>query len=493
MQNKITRKLFGCFAVALLLFALLVGLLFTSLFRRYTVAHHEEELLAKTWDIAASLEEQLGEGTDPHDTVMQYFQTVNRLLPEELWLVEKEDHRIIIVLGDHAVGYDNLPAAAKVMVDSAMSGAAISGQEFTAVFGDSTLTMGVPIRGNQDEIIAALLVHASLSGMEEAIREGIRLLLIAFLVAMVIALLASVIMSTVFNRPIRAMQIAANHMAEGDYGVTTGVSSKDELGALAKDLDTLALRLNEASKESEKLEQLRRDFVSNVSHELRTPVTVLRSSLEALCENVITDREIVADYHDSMLKETIHLQHMIADLLEVSRLQNPDYVIQFVPMDLVQAIDDAIRSAARIAETKGIAIKREVSTGSVLVLGDYSRIHQLILILLDNAIKFSPENSQVELCLCCSAASCVLMVMDHGPGVSEQDLPYVFDKFYSAQSPANPHGTGLGLHIAKQIAQRHSADIHLDNMKKGGCRITVVFPRKQIALPEDLPQTEGEG
>lgn len=138
-------------------------------------------------------------------------------------------------------------------------------------------------------------------------------------------------------------------MAEGDYTITTGVTSRDEPGALAKDLDTLACRLDEASRESRKLEQLRKDFVSNVSHELRTPVTVLRSSLEALCDGVIQEPRQVAEYHDSMLSETIHLQRMIGDLLELSRLQNPDYVMKFVSLDLTQAMEDALRSANHIA------------------------------------------------------------------------------------------------------------------------------------------------
>ena len=101
-----------------------------------------------------------------------------------------------------------------------------------------------------------------------------------------------------------------------------------------------------------------------MSHELRTPVTVLRSSLEALCDGVIQEPEEVAEYHDSMLSETIHLQRMIGDLLELSRLQNPDYVMKFATLDLTQTIDDALRSANQIAakRTSPLSVKSAAVT-----------------------------------------------------------------------------------------------------------------------------------
>jgi len=105
----------------------------------------------------------------------------------------------------------------------------------------------------------------------------------------------------------------------------------------------------------------------------------------------------------------------------------------------------------------------------------YGRIRQLVLILLDNAIKFSPENSTVNLNLCGTASTRVLTVSDSGPGVPEEELPYVFDRFYTSSGAANPQGTGLGLFIANQIAQRHNADIRMENKTESGCRITVVF------------------
>lgn len=130
-------------------------------------------------------------------------------------------------------------------------------------------------------------------------------------------------------------------------------------------------------------------------------------------------------------------------------------------------------SANHIAAKKNISLVREVSGSDCMVYGDYGRIRQLILILLDNAIKFSTENSTVDLNLCSTASTCVLTVSDSGPGVPEEELPYVFDRFYTSSGAVNPQGTGL--FIANQIAQRHNADIRMENKAESGCRITVVF------------------
>lgn len=122
MRHRILWKLFSCFAVVLLLFALLAGILFTFLFGKYTIAHHEEELLQKAQNIALTLEEQINSGAEPHSAFVEYFHTVDRLLPEELWLVDQGEHRISQGLGVHAVDYGALPDSAKQLLDDVFRG-----------------------------------------------------------------------------------------------------------------------------------------------------------------------------------------------------------------------------------------------------------------------------------------------------------------------------------------------------------------------------------
>lgn len=162
------------------------------------------------------------------------------------------------------------------------------------------------------------------------------------------------------------------------------------------------------------MEKLRRDFVSNVAHELRAPVTVLRSSLEALCDGVVSDEEQAGEYHRNMLSETLHLQRMISDLLELSRLQNPDFSIHYEPVDLCQVVTGSVRSANQLVQAKHIDLSAHVPAQESMVSADEGCLRQMLLILIDNAIKFSGENSIVQIVLQQQAEGYALQVMDQG-------------------------------------------------------------------------------
>ena len=147
-----------------------------------------------------------------------------------------------------------------------------------------------------------------------------------------------------FTKPLGKMKTAALRISGGDYSVKTDVLQGDEISELATALDDMAVKLNVASKESAKLEKLRRDFIANISHELRTPVTVIRGSLEALCDGVVSESQMVEDYHRQMLSESIYLERLVSDLLDLARLQNPDFTMEMSEVNLKDIVQDAVRS-----------------------------------------------------------------------------------------------------------------------------------------------------
>ena len=171
------------------------------------------------------------------------------------------------------------------------------------------------------------------------------------------------------------------------------------------------------------------------------------------------------------------MQRMVNDLLDLSRLQNPDFSININEFNLYDCISDAVRSGRRIASEKSVNIEFEHNEEAVCTMftGDYDRIRQMILIILDNAIKFTDNiNSSVKI----TFKNNTLEISNVGEGISQADLPYVFDRFYKSRSEQNKNGTGLGLAIAKQIAIRHDIDIKVDSVQKGLTTFTFVFPEK---------------
>ncbi|MPM28304.1 Adaptive-response sensory-kinase SasA [bioreactor metagenome] len=342
------------------------------------------------------------------------------------------------------------------------SGATTFSESFSGLFDTPTLTVGTPITvGGQ--VVGAVLLHAPVEGIEGATGQGVRILGVSTLAALALAVLLSLFLAYTFTKPVNKMKAAALRLADGDYTVKTEVAVKDEIGELAAVIDVLSGRLWAAQQESARLEQLRRDFVANISHELKTPVTVIRGSLEALCDGVVTDRAQVDSYHRQMLLESLHLQRLITDLLDLSKLQNPDFVIEMQPLDLTEIVRDAVRSAERLAEEKDIKITQELE-GALPVTGDYGRLRQMFMIVLDNAVKFSPAGGLVEV----TQKGRTVSVTDHGAGISEDFLPHVFDRFYKVKSEENKSGSGLGLAIAKEIADRHGVSVSVESNEGQG-------------------------
>jgi len=309
------------------------------------------------------------------------------------------------------------------------------------------------------------------SGVNEGILQGFETLLISILIAFVLSIFLSTLLAVAFSKPLRKMKSAAIRLASGDYNAKTGVRQNDEIGELASAIDVLSEHLDLASHESDLLIKLRREFVANISHELRTPVTVIRGSLEALCDEIVTDPEQVKIYHRQMLNESIYLQRLVNDLLDLSRLQNTDFLMEMNELNVCEVLKDVVRSAQHLAITKSIEIKQEANAPLCSFFGDYGRLRQMFLIILDNAIKFSPENSIVKVSLNGKTVS----IQDQGIGIPKEELPHIFDRFYKVKSEENKSGTGLGLAIAKQIADRHKIGISVTSFQNEGCEFKFQF------------------
>ena len=205
---------------------------------------------------------------------------------------------------------------------------------------------------------------------------------------------AASLLSLRFSRPLNAMRKTALRLAAGNYTAKTGLRQEDEIGQLSDAVDLLADRLAEAERESERLDELRKDFFTSVSHELRTPVAVMRSSLEALRDGVVTDSEKVHQYYRQLHTESLHLQKLVDDLLELSRLQNPDFRMERERVELVSLCEDVIRSMRLFARERRHTLTLSSEVKTAFFWGDYARLRQMVLIVIDNALKFGEEETE---------------------------------------------------------------------------------------------------
>ena len=508
MKNKIALKLTLYFSAVLVVFALIIGGVFYQFFKEHTVDIKKQEMRVRAEKIAYVLSDNMSRMEQRHGAGIansKFITYLDNVTQEFVWVVDSErnltvnkermrrahkpksHHSSFFGVGDMPEpprfsgppktpkeAYNRMPPQVKEKVERCFQGKNFVLEEYNPMLDGIMLTVGQPVYGENGQIKAVLLLHSPVEGLREAVWEGLRILFVSLLVAAVLGMLLAVLFSWRFTKPLNVMKNVAEHLAERDYSTRSNISQQDEIGELARTLDELAGRLQLADEESQKLEKLRREFIANISHELRTPVTVIRGSLEALRDGVVTEQEDVQEFHEQMYKESLFLQRLINDLLDLSRLQNTDFPIEKEPLNMVDVIHDAVRSSRQLGVEKRLQITSSVDEDCYMLNGDYGRLRQMLMVFLHNSIKFSPEGSELRLEL----EGNRLKIIDHGCGIKPEDVPHAFDRFYKARNEHNKSGSGLGLAIAKQIAQRHDMELELTSRVGESTTITVVLPPK---------------
>lgn len=466
MKKKITLKLSVYFLVALISFTIIISLLFFTFYRKTTLDTYKNELIQRATKIAEALsdmDKQMMGNRGTNNSYGSYIRFINDVAMTDVWIVD-EDLNIISygVNAQHRLNSTtDLPDNAALIVSDVFEGKIESSEDFSSFFTSPTLTIGVPILAADNTIIGAVLLHSPVNGMDGALTSAMIIMVISIFVALIITMILAIYLSFGFTKPLKILNQTAIRLINEDY-VFSNIKQEDEIGTLALNMDVLAKRLKESSLQREHMEKMRKDFIANISHELRTPITVIRGSLEALNDNVISDEDAKRLSYQQMIKETDHLQRLVSDLLELTKLQNPDFQLNMTTIDLIEVINDSIKGARNIAQQKNIEIKFDNQFTYLKIAGDYDRLKQMIMIIIDNAIKFSHDNSEI-LIKTYQDDKFHLAISDQGIGIADEELPYIFDRFHKTSSD-NQKGSGLGLTIAKQIAMRH--DILIDVKSK---------------------------
>ena len=238
--------------------------------------------------------------------------------------------------------------------------------------------------------------------------------------------------------------------------------------------------------ERERLEQTRREFVSNVSHEFRTPLTIIRGAVELLLDDVLDSEEAKKECYKKIDSESAALTNLVKDLLDTSRMKSGKIKIEPKKVDLNQLIETTVDHMQIIAANKKIKINYEPKKIPA-IWADEARIRQLIIIFIDNAIKFTPEKGTITVSIYAKSGKAYLCVKDTGCGISKEDQPYVFERFYKVDKArgGSETGTGLGLAIAWQIAKLHKGTIIVESEVNQGTTFKTVLPLAQEDSPDE--------
>lgn len=214
--------------------------------------------------------------------------------------------------------------------------------------------------------------------------------------------------------------------------------------------------------EFERLEQTRREYVANISHELRTPITAVRGLLEPLADGMIRDDETRTRYYGIMLHEIDRLSRLITDMLQLSRLQSGTEYMEKTVIDVGELLEETAMSFKGETDKRGIDLILSVESGLSEVLTDRDRIEQILVILIDNAMRYTPSNGSITISAI-NGERVLVSVTDTGCGIKKEALPHLFERFYKVDKSRKDGGSGLGLAIAKQIIDNLGEQISVES------------------------------
>ncbi len=270
-----------------------------------------------------------------------------------------------------------------------------------------------------------------------------------------------------FDEVVESAESRSRHLVLQDAVIEVSIGPLwDERGQVAG-----AVGLFRDVTEAERLEQTRRDYVANVSHELRTPVASIRAMTETLEDGLIKDEGKRQHYYGNMLKETMRLSRLIDDLLELSRLQSGSIALHKDTVDVGEIVADVADRYQGMAKKAGLSFKLEMPKEDLIAYTNGDRVEQILIILLDNAVKYTPEGG-ITLGALDEGDHLHLYVKDTGTGISNKDLEHVFDRFYKVDKAHATTGTGLGLSIAKEILKLMDEDIWAESEPGRGTRFS---------------------
>ena len=230
--------------------------------------------------------------------------------------------------------------------------------------------------------------------------------------------------------------------------------------------------------ELKQLDQIRREFVANVSHELRTPLSILRGYIEVLLDELETPREELVRILSIMERHSKRLQRLVDDLLSLAQLELSRATLELSDVRVDELFNNLIRDWKEKLAAKNLKAIVDLTPEAFTLHADGTRLEEVLYNLLDNAVKFSPENGQIHLRATHRGSDMVLSVADSGLGIGKEHLPRIFERFYRADKARSRElgGTGLGLAIVKHIAQLHGGRVEAESELGRGTTIRVVLP-----------------
>ncbi len=294
-----------------------------------------------------------------------------------------------------------------------------------------------------------------------------------------IAIALGLFFSATLTERIRTLDKTARAISHGNLTARVSDAGRDELGALARTFNDMVVQLQAADRKQRELDRLRRDLIAWVSHDLQTPLASIRAVVEALADGMVEDPQIVQRYLRTSQHDIRALSALIDDLFQLAQLDAGGMPLNKEPGSLSDLISDTLESFSELANRQGIALVGQVAPDVDPVSMDTQRIGRVLNNLIGNALRHTPSAGTIQVQASSFEKGVMVEVYDNGEGISAEDLPYVFERFYRGDKSRNPAtgGSGLGLAIVKGIVEAHGGQISVVSIPGQETRFRFTLPK----------------
>jgi len=333
--------------------------------------------------------------------------------------------------------------------------------------GQPIMAVTAPLEFN-GRIVGAMRYVTSMEKMNQELVINVLISIAVAVVAVAMVYFSNMVFINNVVVPVAEVTSTAKRISGGSYGVQLENHYQDEIGELIDSINDMSMKIGQSEK-------MKSEFISSVSHELRTPLTAINGWGETLLDS--SDPQELRQGVGIILKESRRLTSMVEELLDFSRMQDGRFTLHVEQMDLQAEFEDAIYTYRALLRQEGIALHYEPMEEELpIISGDPERLKQVFSNVLDNAAKHGGVGKRIDAAITTDGENVIMSVRDYGPGIPEEELPFVKQKFYKGSSKAR--GSGIGLAVCDEIIHLHNGEFTIANASGGGTIVTISIPLK---------------
>ncbi len=470
MRKSLFSKIFFTqIFVNLIVITLIIPTLFFAI-GGYFVESHRESILMEANRVAqmGTHIADLGEDKSAWD----FFRSGIEFASGQSYAIVTDAEGSVIAAPRDSRGID-LAKINKKFIKSALKGKSIVALYPKGnTFEEQTLVSIVPIQKidaitGETRLLGAAIAYKPMPQIRGIQNRIINIVFMVHIIGWIIAFIVAFVLTRQIVKPVKRMRDAAKSIAAGDFNLRIPVKTNDEIGELSRTFNSMTESLSE-------LEEMRTSFISDVSHELRTPMTIISGFVEGILDGTVKveDRE---KYLATVLEEIRRLSRLVSELLEASRIEKGKNEIKKEALDINRLLLETVfANEQRIAE-KEINLELKMDESTPIALADKDSIKRVLINLIDNAIKFTPNGGNILLATLSKNKKVYVSVKNSGEGISKENLRHIWERFYKTDKSRSEDkkGIGLGLHIVKTIIAQHGGEIFVQSEE--GKDTTFVF------------------